>query len=231
MGALTESICAPATPVRRLQPMIQLTRTGLHCDADIETLRAEFARTHAIRLPGLFGADLMHMFFREMEAGNWITNQDGDIAREVLLKDIRAPAVADFVANTPELLSAVRQITGCEAIIRFHGRIYRMIPGTDHYDSWHDDCGDGRLVGMSVNLGPRPYLGGVFQFRSPGTDQVLGELPNTGQGDAILFRISEDLQHRVTPMEGAEPKTAFAGWFESGSTDYYTALRRASVRT
>jgi hypothetical protein len=209
--------------------MLQLTRTGLRCDANLQALRMEFARAHAIRLPGLFDADLMRMISREVESGGWVTSEHGSIGREVLSKDIRAPAVADFVANTPELLGAVRQITGCDAVVRFSGRIYRMIPGTDHYDSWHHDCCDGRLVGMSVNLGLHPYRGGVFQLRRQGTDQVLGELPNTGHGDAILFRISVDLEHRITPMEGTESKTAFAGWFESGSTDYYTALRRASA--
>jgi hypothetical protein len=209
--------------------MIRLTRTGLLCDEDLGALHAEFARAHAIRLPGLFDPDLMRVISRELESGAWVTNQDGDIAREVRSTDIRAPAVAEFVLNTPELLSAVRRISGCEAIVRFHGRIYRMIPGTDHYDSWHDDCGDGRLVGISINLGPRPYLGGTFQFRRLDSEDILGELPNIVPGDAILFRISEDLVHRITPMEGAEPKTAFAGWFESGSSDYFTALRGAST--
>jgi hypothetical protein len=210
--------------------MIQLTRTGLRCEANLDALRATFAQAHAVHLPGLFDAELMRMILREMDSCGWAAHQDGDIAREMLPRDIRAPAVADFVANTPGLLDAVRRITDCEAIVRFHGRIYRMIPGADHYDSWHGDCDDGRLVGMSVNLGPRPYRGGVFQFRKSDTDTVIGEMPNTGRGDAILFRISADLEHRITPMEGTEPKTAFAGWFTSGSKDYYTALRRASER-
>jgi hypothetical protein len=58
--------------------------------------------------------------------------------------------------------------------------------------------------------------------------KILCELPNTGQGDAIFFRISPELKHVVTAMEGTEPKTAYAGWFRSGPTGFYARLRTAS---
>jgi hypothetical protein len=44
---------------------------------------------------------------------------------------------------------------------------------------------------------------------------MLAEIANTGWGDAMLFRTSKQLQHRVTDVVGNEPKTAFAGWFKS----------------
>jgi hypothetical protein len=118
----------------------------------------------------------------------------------------------------------VRECTGCHAITRFEGRVYRMVPGTDHHDSWHDDAGEGRLVGMSLNLGPRPYMGGCFQLREKSERAVPRELPNIIPGNAILFRISPTLAHRVTPVEGIEAKTAFAGWFLSGGSDYFSML-------
>jgi hypothetical protein len=79
---------------------------------------------------------------------------------------------------------------------------------------------------MSINLGSRPYQGGIFRLRDQASGSVLCELPNTGQGDGIFFRISPALAHMVTPIEGSEPTTAFAGWFFSGEVDYYADLRR-----
>src|SRR5262249_58599579 len=79
----------------------------------------------------------------------------------------------------------------------------------------HDDRCEGRLVGMSANLSTEIYSGGVFQLRDSRTEQLLCEMPNTGLGDAILFRIASPLQHRITEAEGAVPKTAFSGWFRS----------------
>jgi hypothetical protein len=44
---------------------------------------------------------------------------------------------------------------------------------------------------------------------------------NTGFGDAILFRISKDLEHRVTEVVGEVAKTAYAGWFyETGVSSF-----------
>ena len=82
---------------------------------------------------------------------------------------------------------------------------------------------------MSLNLGPLAYSGGILQLRKRGCEEVLGELPNVTQGNAILFRISPQLEHRITPMEGAEPKTAFAGWFRSDTLDFFSELRRLAV--
>ena len=95
------------------------------------------------------------------------------------------------------------------------GRVYRMIPGSGHYDSWHSDMIGHRMIGMSINLSPEPYSGGVFQLRERDSEQILYEVANTGLGDAILFRLADHLQHRITDVDGTIPKTAFAGWFQS----------------
>ena len=105
-----------------------------------------------------------------------------------------------------------------------------MAPGADHFDSWHADVGTthrDRLVGMSINLSPRPYQGGAFLLREEASGEIICALSNIGPGDAICFRISSALKHMVTPLVGKEPKTAFAGWFRSGDRDFYSALKLA----
>ena len=107
-----------------------------------------------------------------------------------------------------------------------------MAPGADHFDSWHADIGTthrDRLVGMSINLSPRPYQGGVFRLREEASAHIFCELSNTGPGDAICFRISSALKHMVTPLVGTEQKTAFAGWFRSGDCDFYSMLKPAPL--
>ena len=42
--------------------------------------------------------------------------------------------------------------------------------------------------------------------------RVLERVPNTGHGDALLFRLDPALQHRACPV-AAGIKTAFAGWY------------------
>ena len=59
----------------------------------------------------------------------------------------------------------------------------------------------------------------MFEIRLADAAEPLAAIANVGPGDAILFSIADEFQHRVTPMQGSVAKTAFAGWF--GSTRDY----------
>lgn len=209
--------------------MIQLTKKGLTGRADIEFLQQQFEREHSFRLSGLLQADLLGTLMPRMDTLEWFTRDDGSIAREQSPTSSTLAHAINFAVNTPEFLEVIRQITQCEDILLFEGRLYRFAPGSEHFDSWHSDLGMSlrdRLVGMSINLGSVPYEGGEFRLRDKSSETVISELVNTGQGDAIFFRISSKLQHMVTAVRGSQPKTAFAGWFRSGETTFYETLRQ-----
>jgi hypothetical protein len=198
--------------------MVQLTRSGpiVTWTADeIRRLRAEFERRHCIRLPALLPPDGFDYVRRNVERGAFAEKIHGQIGVELCMAENAALSLLYFLTNDRRIFSLVRELTGCDSIGGFVGRVYRMVPGTGHYDSWHTDCVADRLIGLSVNLSTETYVGGVFQLRERGSEAVLTEAPNTGDGDAILFRIAAHIEHRVTPVEGTVPKTAFAGWFVS----------------
>ena len=118
-----------------------------------------------------------------------------------------------FLLNNPALFEILQNITGCGRIGRFYGRVYRMVPVADHYDSWHDDAFDDRMITISINLSREFYRGGVLQIRERKSKRCLYEVANTGFGDAIVFRVDGALQHRVTDVEGNVEKVALSGWF------------------
>jgi hypothetical protein len=60
------------------------------------------------------------------------------------------------------------------------------------------------------------------------TKEILHEVHNNGLGDALLFRVSPELEHRVQGVEGDVPKTALAGWFVSGTTFHQGAGERVN---
>lgn len=209
--------------------MIQLTKNGLIGTANFEEWASEFSHSHAFRLPGLLHPNLLEMISRRLEHCSWTTQDDGTIAKEALPSDPAPASALNFAANTPDFLDLIRLITNQPEIKLFGGRVYRMVPAADHFDSWHADVGTthrDRLVGMSINLGRRPYQGGVFRLRDESSHEILCELPNTGEGDAIFFRISPVLKHMVTPLAGTAPKTAFAGWFRSANLNFYSTLKQ-----
>jgi 2OG-Fe(II) oxygenase superfamily len=198
--------------------MMQLTKSGPTVSGsadDVRRLRAEFERRHCIRLPSLLPPDGFDYVRRHIERGAFAEKIHGQIGVELCMAENAALSLLYFLTNDRRVFSLVRDLTGCSAIGGFVGRIYRMVPRTGHYDSWHTDSVAHRMIGLSVNLSTERYAGGVFQLRERGSETVLMEAPNTGAGDAILFRIADNIEHRVTPVEGTAPKTAFAGWFVS----------------
>jgi hypothetical protein len=195
--------------------MIQLTSKGLTGSAETELLSREFEHLHTFRMPGLIHSGLMKLISARLEQTNWTVKVHQGVGSEVVPEDQIAVSILQFAVNSPGFLEAIRNITGCAAISGYKGRIYRFA-GEGHSATWHDDApteANLRMVGMSVNLATAPYQGGVFRMRKAGTDEIVRELPNTGPGDAIFFRISHKLEHMVTPVEGEVPKTAYAGWF------------------
>jgi hypothetical protein len=196
--------------------MIQITRAGTIAAGSQESeqaLRAEFDEKHCVRICQFLEPGLLELVQRGLEHAEFYDRAHGDIGLELCMADNHLSGLLHFLTSSPPLFEAIERITGCGRIGSFEGRVYRMIPGGGHYDSWHGDTGNQRMIGMSVNLSAAPYSGGVFQLREHHDGPIRCEVANTGFGDAILFRISPYLFHRVTPVEGTAAKTAFAGWY------------------
>ncbi len=141
--------------------------------------------------------------------------------------DSSAATALHFLLNNPEFLKLVASVTGCDEISEFRfGAIYRMLPKDEHQLSWHDDLNEteNRRVGLSLNLSTDVFREGTFELRDHGTKRLIAQVNNTGFGDALLFRVSTDLEHRVTAVAGQTPKTAFTGWFCATGESHLTRL-------
>jgi 2OG-Fe(II) oxygenase superfamily len=212
--------------------MIQLRRSEVVADRqDIERFKIEFQEKQCVLLPKLLEPSLLDFLLDRLERGPWRDQIHSGIGVELTLEDAPARVLLHFVANAPAFLKTVQEITGCGPLSQFGGRVYRFIPNSGHYDSWHNDDGNGRLVAMSLNLSLRGYEGGVFQLRDWESKRILVEIANTGWGDATLFRISTKLDHRVTEVTGEKSKTAFAGWFKSGPNPFTERASFDQLRT
>jgi hypothetical protein len=195
---------------------VQIKRKGLEVDQpQIGRLREEFRDAHWVRMSRLFEPSILEFLQARLDNSQWRTMTHEKIGEEYVTDDLPALSLLDFAMNRPKFRAVMEEITGCKSLRSFRGRIYRVISGAGHYDSWHDDFHRCNEVGMSVNLSRNLFRGGLFMLRESDSRRVLANVANTGPGDALIFRISSDLQHRISDLEGAEPKTAFAGWFRS----------------
>jgi 2OG-Fe(II) oxygenase superfamily len=198
--------------------MIQITRSGVllqHNSDEVSGLKKQFDERFHVRFPKFLEPALLEEIHRAINAAVWSERVHDGIGVEHCLADQELTARINFLLNDEKLFHLMQEISGCEAVGSFSGRAYRMFPGSGHYDSWHSDVGDFRLVALTINLSKEIYNGGVLQIAPVKSEEPAEQISNTGFGDAILFRLGSNLKHRVTDLSGEIPKTAFAGWFKS----------------
>ena len=212
--------------------MLQITRSGVvfsGSESGIVRARADFEQQDWLRLPAILDREMWETTQEQLEASNF-EEKTARLYRELKVSNSALPFALLLLLNNAQLFKIIEQITGCGHIGCFRGRIYRNLPGGDHHVAWHTDLNKTRLVALTINLNTEPYQGGVLTIREAKTGRILAELTNSGFGDAILFRIDERLEHRVSDVEGRVAKTALAGWFESGP-DYRTLLAEGIARS
>lgn len=213
---------------------VQLTHAGAvvdATDAEIESLRAEFDRRHCVLLRQFVEPGLLRVLQHAIAASNFFEKTNVNIGDELRVRPGAVASTFEFVTNDPALFAFVRRISGCPAIGSYRGRVYTLLPRPGHMSDWHNDLLPHRMLTMSINLGSEKYDGGVLEIRNRGTGEILTAVANTGPGDATIFRIADELQHRVTPLTGAVARTAYAGWFMD-EPDFAAELRaRLEVQT
>jgi hypothetical protein len=197
---------------------IQVTKAGAHIsgsETELNLLRSEFERQHWLLLPNFLDAPLLDLIQRKLGETDYCV-VDRETGVELRPIDCTAYLATELLLNSPKLFRAIEQLTGCDPVACFSGRIYRRPPSSDYFNRWHTDLADdGRMIALSINLTSEPYRGGALQIRCSQTRELLCEVHNSAYGDALIFPVDERFEHRVSEVEGTAAKTALAGWFRS----------------
>jgi len=199
-------------------PLIQITRGRTTVTPSAQDLAAAaecFAAEGVLKLRGFLHPDLLNTVLDLVDRADFAPRVHAGIGTELCAASGVASGTLALLMNDPALRNAIAAVTASGPIGCFEGRLYRLVPGTDHYDSWHSDVGNDRLVAMSVNVSRGATEGGVLQIRRAESPSILSEMANPTPGDATIFRIHPTLRHRVSPVTGGAPRTAYAGWFRS----------------
>ena len=191
--------------------------------------RARFEREGYLKLAGFIDAALLALLLDTADLADFHERRHEGIGVELCATPGTLSGTLELASNDPVLFAAINDLTGCGAIGCFEGRVYRLAPASAHFDSWHSDVGQDRLIAMSVNLSRRPFEGGLLQIRRADSPQILSEVANPVAGDAVIFRIHPDYQHRVGTVTGQYARTAWAGWFRTQPT--FGNLLRAHLTT
>ncbi|MDH3600111.1 MAG: 2OG-Fe(II) oxygenase [Candidatus Tectomicrobia bacterium] len=195
-------------------------------DTTIAKMREAFATQHCVVLRHFLDAGFVKTLRQRLDIASF---QPGGV-RENLEREVEFllpnedPIVMRLILslNRPALFDMIRQITDCPPIGGFWGRLYRRYE--EHYYPWHNDSDGNRLVGFTINLSTETYQGGGFEMREMPSKRICYEVSDTTFGDAHLFRIEPEYEHRVAPVEGGKPRTVYAGWFHT-EPDYRDMLK------
>src|SRR5882672_3251904 len=199
--------------------MLQLNRRGLNQPAserELDGLRLQYGRSHHFILPKLIEPELLETIVQRVERAQFVFHETHGVLSEFRMVDSAPAATLTFLVSNPAFLRIVERITGCPELGQFTGRVYRITSAADHYSEWHNDVIGDRKVAMTLNLTRQVFRGGALQMKKHNSDELSAEVYNTGFGDALLFRVSKQLLHRVQGVEGGVSRTAFAGWFLEG---------------
>ena len=221
--------------------MIQLTAGGPRIvkDAGWVAQQREFAHRHCVVFKDFVEESILRRVPRMLETSRYHVHEhvdeDGAVFdRELKMQDDQPLARAfELLLNQLRLFRAIAELTGSEKDIRlFQGRCCKRLPNDAPFDNWHDDGIPEKLYGLSINLSPKPVEGGAFHLRRKKTGEILRTVPSGRFGDAHLFRIHRSLEHKVSRVQGTEPRCTYAGWFRGGADHphYREVIRKVLVR-
>lgn len=199
-------------------PIVQLARDRVTIatdESEIVTVKERFAQERVLRLPGFLSGDLVTTVTRRLRQARFkerVATRVHPPAVDLKLDDGDLIGLLHFVVNDPAVIRFVADVSATDPT-GFVGSVYRIAPGMGHSDSWHSDVDGNRLVALTVNLSAERFEGGELEMRQRGRQRPMWRIANTGPGDALLFAIAPNLQHRIRRMVGSTPKTALAGWF------------------
>ncbi len=188
-------------------------------ESKIESYKDEFTATNCIFVPGFLSGSVLDNILKKLRDTTFETKFETESSQKfgkVLFVPLQNPVIFTFhlLLNNRDLFSVLEEITGCAEIGNFMGRIHRSLGGEDHAIDWHADTSDNRLLAMTLCLGTDQYTGGKLQLREADSEHIIREFGQLNAGDAILFKISPGLKHRLTIVETG-CRTVGVGWFRS----------------
>jgi hypothetical protein len=174
-----------------------------------------FTRHRAVALSGLFDPPFLETLLRICGKARFVRDTETDIAqRERETPGIAGGALA-LALKRQNLFGWLDQATGCGPLHGTFGRVMQIQPHDPPRLDWHDDLPEdpSRRLAITINLGDHPYEGGLFELRVKQTGEVLARHRHTVLGSALIFQVSDQLEHRVWPVTAGGPRRIYTGWF------------------
>jgi hypothetical protein len=184
---------------------------------DKKKLQEDFKKYKCIFLPELLEKHTLGRLIEKIEKINFESklenDEQGKFGKIKFIPQNEAVIfLFNMIFNETVFFEFIQKITENKKIDNFKGRIHRSVGLQNHEIDWHGDNSDNRLLAMTISLGKDTYTGGFLQIREKVSKKKLSEFGQLNAGDAVIFQISPDLEHRLTKVETGS-RTVGVGWF------------------
>lgn len=215
--------------------MIQCTQRGVTIvrGAAWDAAKRTFADRHFVVLPRFVEDSLLDRLVRQIAKAVFYEQHTVGGREQTMAEAGRVPWLFWRLLNRRDVFAAMQELVdtcndtfgarcdGDRQVRSFRtGRCFKQVQERGTKFFWHDDCGDGRLIGLTVDLAEGAG-GGIeigYTRRQVARHPLVGQA-TPGFGGAVLFRIAKGLAHRSLLGAGTVPRCTFSGWF-SNSLDH-----------
>lgn len=215
---------------------VQLTQTTVIVSQErIAGLNAEFAATGIAHMPGFLSPQLLGVVKKQILTSTFRATAEvyAPHSSRLMGTTLKVPdgdpviLALHFMFNRQELFQLARDVSGISRPGNFVCRMHRTTPESEQHLDWHDDAGNGRVLGLNINLCDGEFTGGAFQIRDA-AGEIRADVRQWAPGDAFLFRIGHGWQHRLNKVESG-CRTVAVGWFRL--TPDWPTIALAGFRT
>jgi hypothetical protein len=200
--------------------------------ADPLDWRLRFAADGVLALPQILAQPFLTMLLERVDQSTFGEDVVGRIGARQVERPQRVGRILSLALHGRPLLDWLEVVTGCAPLRALTGHVAQHSPNSADALDWHDDMNDrARKLAIVINLSDRPFQGGQFQLRRKGADGLLLAFDHVEPGSALLFAVRPELEHRVLPVTGTNPRRVYAGWFLDRPESGGLSLAQSSGRT
>lgn len=180
----------------------------------LEGPRAQFQAQSVLSVPNAISQEFLATLLTIVGRGSFPREEIDRLGFRGLETPPTAGRLLSLALRRASFLDWLRQVTDLHDITGVSGAIAQTAANADEALDWHDDLNKPeRRLAITVDLSPADYQGGGFEMRRKGKTRAFFTHKHPAAGSLLIFAISPDLEHRLTPVTHGGPRRVFAGWF------------------
>jgi Rps23 Pro-64 3,4-dihydroxylase Tpa1-like proline 4-hydroxylase len=202
---------SPAPPFLLSANRVEVNRSA----ENITHWKSAMSQDKAARLPCVFQPDFSELMRSICDAASLVEEKVEGVGKRWIEPLDRVGKVLSHVLSDQGVLAWVGEVGDRGTVSHVSGKLASYSAENSSFLDWHDDNFEGRRIAIVIDLSEHAFEGGEFEMRMRGASDPHFRHRLQGFGTGLIFRVAEDVEHRLLPVTAGGPRRTFAGWFFS----------------